>query len=304
MNLAFCAYAHKENFQSGHNINGLDAKNVYLKNSFVALKSCKALAPADEVALVTNVKLGTYWQTLFAENGIKILFVEYDCFQFESDYGWSLAFYKLCALKHVLNMEYEKVLLLDTDVYVQRGLEDIWEDATENILLYDISRGLYNGDYRVFTQEAKDFLGTQENISRFGGEFIAGNKENLSLFVVQCEDIYEQMRLRNFKTINGDEFVTSIAAKRMREKVKNASPYVFRYWTAWRWHYVCSNYSSNPVVVLHCPREKDHGFLKLFRKMEKGKKMPTASTVYRRLHLDLFSYMKIEIVRKLLQLRN
>ena len=304
MNLAFCAYAHKENFQSGHNINGLDARNVYLKNSFVALKSCKALAPADEVALVTNVKLGDYWEKLFTRNGIKIIPVEYDCFQFESNYGWSLAFYKLCALKHVLNMEYEKVLLVDTDVYIQRPLDDIWEDATENILLYDISRGLYNGDYRIFTQESKAFMGTQENISRFGGEFIAGNRKDLRLFMAQCEDIYHRMRQQDFKTINGDEFVTSIAARRMREKVKNAAPYVFRYWTAWRWHYVCSNYSSNPVVVLHCPREKDHGFLKLFRKLEKGKKMPTASTVYRCLHLDLFSYMKIEIVRKLLLLRN
>lgn len=57
MNIVFCAYAYKEDYQSGHNIQAQDTKNVYLQNSLVALKSCKHFNKDTEVALVTNLKL-------------------------------------------------------------------------------------------------------------------------------------------------------------------------------------------------------------------------------------------------------
>lgn len=126
MNIAFCAYAYKENFQSGHNLQSDDTKNIYLKNSYVALRSCKYFNHDTEVALVTNIELSSYWRELFDKSKITVYKVEFDNFIFEEGYGWSLAFYKLCALKFICSLEYGNIVLLDTDTYTQRTFEDIW----------------------------------------------------------------------------------------------------------------------------------------------------------------------------------
>lgn len=291
MNLVFCAYANKEGFQSGHNTVCDDKQNVYLKNAFVALKSCKYYNPEDDVALVTNIELGAYWIDLFEKNNLLVLTKEFDDFLFEKDYGWSLAFYKLCALEYVLEKDYENYVLLDTDTYTQRPFEDIWVECKHNILMPEINRGLYNGDYRIFCEEAQKYLNSDEFITRVGGEFLAGNKNNLRSFMTECKIIYNRMNAEHITTINGDEFISSIAAWSMRDQVKSANAYVFRYWTAYRWHYVCSNYRYNPVCVLHCPREKEHGFLRLFKTLEHSSGMPRPSEVYALLHLDLLSYV-------------
>lgn len=304
MNIVFCAYAYKEKFQSGHNLRLDDKKNVYLKNSYVALRSCKHFNPNTEVALVTNLELGPYWEELFEKSGIVIFKVDYDTFMFGKEYGWSLAFYKLCALRYICSLDYENIVLLDTDTYTQRTFEDVWTECRHNILLYDISRGLYNGDYQVFCEEAQRFLKTDAYLTRWGGEFIAGNTMILKEFINCCESIYVEMQGQQFFTINGDEFIISIAAWQMRDRVKNATAYIFRYWTAYRWHYVCSNYCSNPVSVLHCPREKDHGFVKIFNYIRKYDKLPNARKVYGLLNLDLFSYVKLEVIRHVANLRN
>ena len=303
MNIAFCAYAYKENFQSGHNLQSDDTKNIYLKNSYVALRSCKYFNHDTEVALVTNVELSSYWRELFDKSKITVYKVEFDNFIFEEGYGWSLAFYKLCALKFICSLEYGNIVLLDTDTYTQRTFEDIWLECKHNILLYDISRGIYNGDYREFCKEAQKYLNTDEYLTRWGGEFIAGNRKMLSEFISYCEEIYLSMKRQRFLTINGDEFIESIAAWKMKNYVKNGAAYVFRYWTAYRWHYTCSNCQSNPVCILHCPREKDYGFVRLFNYIMKYNELPVAQKVYKMLNLDMFSYVKLEVAKRLLNWR-
>ena len=197
MNIVFCAYAYKENFQSGHNIQSNDKKNIYLKNSYVALRSCKHYNPDVEVALVTNLELSQYWKALFEKSGIVIHTVKFEYFVFAEEYGWSLAFYKLCALKHICSLKYDNIVLLDTDTYTQRTFDDIWKECNHNILLYDISRGIYNGDYSKFCEEAKKYLDTDEYLTRWGGEFIAGSRVTLREYVDCCEEIYLTMKKIN-----------------------------------------------------------------------------------------------------------
>ncbi len=296
MNLIFCAYAYKEKFQAGHNVTASDSREVYLKNSYVALFSAKSFNPTSEVALITNLKLDRAWTVRFQKAGIKIFYCQYDDFLFDEKYGWSLAYFKLCALKYSLTLNYDNYLLLDTDTYTQRPFDDIFKECEHNILLNDISRGLYNGDYMTFVKEAQCFLQTDEYLTRWGGEFIAGNKEKLQVFIDKSYNTYQKMKVEKFVTINGDEFITSCVAHEMRCEVKNAIAYVFRYWTAWRWHFVCSNYKHNPVCVLHCPREKDHGFLKLYKYINKKNRLPKIGWVYRKLHLDGASYTRRKFV--------
>ncbi len=296
MNLIFCAYAYKEQYQTGHNIVAKDSKDVYLKNSFVSLFSAKAWNPTCDVALVTNIDVGEEWKKRFADANIQIIKKEYDDFVFEQNYGWSLAYYKLCAMQHVLHLEYENYVLLDTDTYTQRQFDDIFLECKHNILLQDISKGFYNGDYRLFIDEIQRFLDIDKYYTWWGGEFIAGNKALLLRFIEKCQNVYIKIKEEKFVTINGDEFISSIAAHEMRDCVKNAIAYVFRYWTGWNWYYVCSNYRHNPVCVLHCPREKDYGFLKLYKYIIKKKKLPKIGYVYRKLSLDGVTYLKRKFV--------
>ena len=71
---------------------------------------------------------------------------------------WSLAFYKLCVLKHICNEGFEKLIYLDTDVYIQDNLESIWRETENKILLYDINHGLGVEDYKILCSEVKNFV--------------------------------------------------------------------------------------------------------------------------------------------------
>ena len=63
-------------------------------------------------------------------------FVEnFDLFKFENDYLWNLAFYKLNAIYKICHSyEYDYLISLDCDVYVQNSLENIFEEIEQNIL--------------------------------------------------------------------------------------------------------------------------------------------------------------------------
>ena len=39
------------------------------------------------------------------------------------------------------------------------------------------------------------------------------------------------MLQKNFITTKGDEFILSLAANEMRESIKNAGAYIYRFWT-------------------------------------------------------------------------
>lgn len=118
---------------------------------------------------------------------IKIITIPYDEFFF-SEYTWSLAFYKLCVLKHLCNVGFEKVVYLDTDVYIQGNFESIWKEVEQKILLHDINHGLNVEDYRSFCNEVKIFnnLNNLMYITHYGGEFFASNYKNAILICGTC----------------------------------------------------------------------------------------------------------------------
>ena len=65
-----------------------------------------------------------------------------DNYRFEADLDWSLAYYKLCAMQYLLETEhYENYLMLDSDTFTQRGYQDIWREAAEAVLLYQVPHG-------------------------------------------------------------------------------------------------------------------------------------------------------------------
>ena len=160
-NLIFIPFAYDLQKKTGANIRDAEkkralVKDIYLKNCCVALISAKWHNKNDDVAFVTNLiesEIPIKYRSLLKENGILIWHVPFQTFVFPSDFSWGLAFYKLCALKELVGKKYEEyqnLCYLDTDVYISKSLDNIWQECNQHILLYDTLLGLNDKTYNHF----------------------------------------------------------------------------------------------------------------------------------------------------------
>ncbi len=275
-------YAEVSSKNTGENIsNNSNRKDIYLKNCCVALVTAKKYNPNSDVALVTNIEIPKIYQDILEKNGVLIFKEDFDRFVFDDKYTWGLAFYKLCALSKIIEKyDYEYYSYLDSDVCFQNSFDNIWKECEHNILMYDINHGLQVNDYNLILQEFNSFLGSNLLITHYGGEFFAANKENTALFLKHCEEIYYKMIENNFKTTKGDEFIISIAAHNIRNKIKNAGAYIFRFWTG-SFYLVSTCYKFNPITVLHVPAEKNRGMIKLFDRYILKNRVPSKEVVWK-----------------------
>lgn len=301
--LLMIPYAYISDFNTGVNLSKNKAFGIYMKNCCVAAISARYhCGDSTDVAIVTNIDLPTRYRNIIESNGAKIISFPFDNFPFGKEYKWSLAFYKLCALaKASKELDYDYYAYIDTDVYVQRTFDDIWSECESNILMYDINQGFNSPDYRRVLNEIGNFDAKIENFTYYGGEFFAANSENTRLFVNECEQIYNEMVRRDFKTTQGDEFISNIAACRLKNKVKNAGSYVYRYWTA-TYRLISTNYRVSPIVLLHCPAEKKAGIITIFNRYIRRGKVPSNNKAHRLLHLNYPSLLTIAkyIIKKIL----
>lgn len=288
-------FANLNNFMTGVNINDKEKScEIYLKNCCVALISAKYYNPDSDVALVTNIDVPDNYKKILIQNKILIISVAFDDFNFGCDYTWSLAFYKLCAINHLVkNYDYSYYAYLDSDVYVQSSFKNIWEECNDSIMLYDINHGLQVEHYRHFLNEITSFAGERRLLTHYGGEFFAASKSNAEIFISRCNEIYRKMIATNFVTTHGDEFIIALAADSLKETVKNAGAYIFRFWTA-TFRLVSTSYQYNPVVVLHVPNEKERGMIKVYEKYISKGKIPRNKKIYR-----IFRFKKIDFITKI-----
>ncbi len=282
-NLFFVPFAFDENKMTGVNINN-DVLNVYLKNLCVSLISAKKATPNIDVALVSNIKIPTEYETILFENDVLIYNEPFDSFVFADNYVWCLAFYKLCALEKMVNKyDYDNYIYTDTDVFVQKSLDKVFLELKDNILLYDINHGLFVKNYEIIIDEFKKF-GIDSYITHYGGEFFGASRANAKMFVQQCKKVFDEMQQKNFVTTKGDEFITSIAAYRMKERIKNAGAYIYRFWTG-SFYLVSTCFKYNEIAILHLPSEKHSGMLKLYNIFSKKKCFPSKEKVHKICHL-------------------
>lgn len=297
--LIYCAYAENESMQSGENIKKVsDRKTLYLKNSFVALYSVKATHPEVNVALITNIKIPKLFFELFTNNGIDIIYQEFDSFLFDKNMKWGLAFYKLCALKMVLEKNYKYYLMLDTDIVVQNSMNDMFTELKDYILLYErFVRSSYEEE-KLFDSEVQQLINEDCSVIKYGGEFIGGPQRFLIEFICECENIYKRMIETKICSNFGDEFIICIASRKFRNRIKEANAYIERYWTG-TFRQVNINYLHNPVSILHVPAEKSEGMIKIYEYIIKHNTLPEAKLVHRFLHLKHPSLKtKVKIVGK------
>lgn len=282
-NLFFVPFAFDEKKMTGVNVTS-NALKVYLKNLCVSLISAKKTNPNIDVALVSNVNIPAEYEKLLLENQVLIYTEPFDAFAFANDYPWCLAYYKLCALeKMVTKYEYDNYIYTDADVFVQKSLDKVFLELRDNILMYDINHGLYVRDYVQIMEEFNRF-GVDTYITHYGGEFFGASRENARLFAQQCKAIFDEMQSRNFVTAKGDEFISTIAAHRLRGMVKNAGAYIYRFWTG-DFYLVSTCYKFNEIAILHLPAEKQDGMLKLYNYFVKHNAFPSKEKVHKICHL-------------------
>lgn len=285
-------YAYLVNSNTGVNIaNRSKQVDIYMKNCCVACLSAKKYNDSDtDVALVTNIDPPKEYRDILESHKIKIIHADFDLFNFSGEYTWALAFYKLCALHHVLHeYDYDYYAYLDSDVFIQSSFNNIWTECDAHILLYDINHGLQVKHYQHILSEMRDFmpsLFSNGNLpTHYGGEFFAANRANTLIFIKNCEEIYAEMCQQKFNTTHGDEFIISIAADKLGSLIKNAGAYIYRFWTGSS-RLISACYMYNPVVVLHVPAEKEFGMLAVYDKYIKQGRLPhNINKVYRLLHL-------------------
>lgn len=278
-------FAFEEGMNSGVNISkNLERVGSYLKNACVSLVSAKRNNPDCCVVLATNLEkdlIPNEFQIVLRQANVEIKYIPFDYFRFPSTYKWALAFYKLCVLKYLVNERYDFICYLDADTYVQNKVSAIWEEANQYILLFDVNHGLNTKEYVDICREFSEYYQEKQLITHYGGEFFCSNLENAKTFVGVAEEIYSKMIEQSFETTKGDEFIISVAANSVKTLVKNASPYINRFWTGVRFRLVSDCYENNPVVILHMPAEKERGIIKLYEKFVKHNKIPKRRTVWK-----------------------
>ncbi|MEE1032108.1 MAG: hypothetical protein U0L12_08215 [Ruminococcus sp.] len=278
-NLFFVPFAFDNSKMTGINISH-NAFTTYLQNLTVSLISAKRATPNIDVALVSNMAIPKEYEQLLSENGILIFIEPFDSFVFDNNYLWCLAFYKLCALeKVVFNYDYDNYIYTDADVFVQKSLDKVFLELRDNILLYDINHSLFIKDYTIIVDEFNKF-GINSYITHYGGEFFGASRENAIKFVTQCKIIYNKMLSEKFITTKGDEFILSIAAYKMKDIIKNAGGYIYRFWTG-SFYLVSTCYKYNEVAILHLPDQKQKGMIKIYNTLVKTNRFPTKEKIYR-----------------------
>ena len=237
--------------------------------------------------------------SIFDKWEIKVMEIPFDQFRFQGSYTWALAFYKLCVLKKLSCMKYESICYMDTDVYIQGSFDAIWTECRQNIMLYDINHGLNTRDYVLLCDEIESYCGQRKLITHYGGEFFAASAENAKAFVDTCEQVYYEMLQKNFITTKGDEFILSLAANEMRESIKNAGAYIYRFWTGAGFRLISTCYEYNRITILHLPAEKEQGMLKIYDKYIKIGKIPVDEKVWKTFRLNRIPFL--DKIKKMLR---
>jgi len=298
-NLIFNAFAYANN--------NFDKKGKeYLACVMVSLCSAKMSNSDDVVALITNTQLPNEFLKILEMNDIKIFIHEFENFKFEEDIRWSLAFYKLCALEWAVNnLDYENYLIVDTDTYFQGSIKNVWKETKDDILLYILPRAYDHNILKLMREEYSQIYNRDLSLIHYGGEFVAGNKQQLIIFMNKCRVVYNKMMSSGIRTKQGDEFIVSVVATENREHIKPANPYIHRYWTG-QVYLVSTNYVIDPVAILHLPSEKNSQFILLYKYLLKKEKFPHLKIVHwmtcmpkKKTH---FRYFIFKILAKLIRL--
>ena len=281
--LIYCAFASKEGFKGSENLSGqANSLQIYLQNACVCCFTAKKHNPDCDVAFVHNLKtIPEEFVAFFDKYNILSIYVEYSDFVFPPDYKWSLAFYKLCALQYFAEKSsYESIVSLDVDTYSIGSLEPCFTLMKDRLVLYNVQHSYDLDAYRRRLEEYSQLYKSDAIPTVYGGEFIAGNKQQMQKFLQECQKVYNLLQEKDFKTSFGDEFITFCAAEKYPDKIADAAPYIRRYWTT-DLYYQCFTDHALALRVVHVPNEKNNAFVRLYRHILRVGDVPKNEEVFK-----------------------
>ncbi len=288
--LVYVPVSYEEGYRMSANVTCSNQKGVeiYLKNAFVALKSVQKYNNDVDLALVINFELSPFYKELFESNNIGIYKINFDDYKMPHDFVWSLTFFKITALKHiVINTDYQYSLQLESDEICISDFDDMWHELDYKLLMVYSPFRVDHPDRLKYSKLFHDFYNcdnTNLKICKTGAGFIAGKKDNLLHFIEVCDQIYNHIKENNYSVEKnvGDELYTSLYCALYPERVNDAAPYATVYWTS-DFYYVSTNYKYDPVSIIHLPAEKTRGFITLFNYYLKNNKLPDNNFIFKKM---------------------
>ena len=294
MNIIVNAFAFLDKYRSGENISinkgGSEEqiKELYLKNSCISLISAKRFNPQDEVALCTNIEVPQYYIEILNKEEIKILKIPFDTFQFEKEMKWSLAFYKICVLNHLLEETcYEKICLLDCDTIVNKDFAALWDEAGYGVLMYNTFDSYESKMRQDIKREFQELFPEYDcrNNEYFAGGEITGDRKYIKELVHTCRLIYNTMLSKKKETTVGDEFFWYGVDKMKPGLIIAGNGYYEHYWTYEGFRLISTNYFYKKVSVMHFPVEKEKGIIKVFDYYVRKREFPEQRILWHMLSL-------------------
>ena len=285
-NLIFGALATLAGYREGSDANlGSD---LYYRCIVVSLFSAARQNPGCTPALVTNVPVPPPYAGQLAEAGVETWLCPFDRYRVDGALEWSLAFYKLCALDWVLeHRAFDRALLLDVDTFTQHPYTDLWREADEAVLLYQVPHAASQQMTAAISRNYDALWpeGAPHTLTHFGGELLCGSKPRLQAFAGLCAQVFARMQAVGLTPHEGDEAVTCAAAYRSLlagQPVRAANAYIFRYWLGARFYFVSTNYCLDPVCILHLPGQgKARQLAVLYRYYTRHQAFPPLGRVHR-----------------------
>ena len=204
-NLIFGAFAALDGYREG------DAANlgraVYDRCTVVALCSAKAHNPGCTVALVTNAPPPEPFAGLLQKAGVEIWDCPFDSYRVPADTNWALAYYKLCAMDWVLtHRDFARAAMIDLDTFTQYPLDDLWREADEAVLLYQVPHAAGQGMAAAISAIYSSLTPEQPPrvLTHFGGELVAGSKVRLQHFMALCRAYFAELQAAGIEVLYDD----------------------------------------------------------------------------------------------------
>lgn len=270
--------------QSGANIRKKDGiKDLYYKNAIVAAVSAKNNNPEAEVIFISNIEVPNNVKSVFEYYGVSTYQCSFNCFRFDNDYPWCLAFYKLCAIKNAINQHFQNILCLDIDTYTQNNFQYLWGNLHDNIILCDRIGSSFPEIESKLSKLVIRHL-TDNRIQRVGGEFIAGNVVNLRKFIDIAELIFNEMKNQKIVVNTGDEYITSFVASMMNNIDFSGGRYICRLETG-AIRIMLPIWQVRLIPILHLPAEKHDGMIKMYNYLLEHNSLPNNRKAYKILHI-------------------
>lgn len=277
--------------------NGVDtverAMDTYLKNAVVALTSAKQQNPDAVCILNCNFEVPKYLLQMMEKAEIKVHKVPFGRFESKEDYQWSITQYKFDSMAYVLELmeDNDCMLLLDTDTICMKKLDELFEEASQSLILYPVAHSFSQIKRAEIRENYRTMYPVKcDNLVHYGGEFFAGNKKQIQRLVDACETVTQKARETDGLKPWDDEHILSIAAEHyLRDCIFPANAYICRYWTN-RFYLVSTNYYYDPICIWHLPAEKKFGMLVLFDYIERHGELPEVKKTAKMVGLPSIQY--------------